>query len=73
MDERISEEEDSDYKDARIQFLNNKGAREDENIENQEVNIEQEEPTTSRKVGRPKNLTKEEIIVNKSLIKQEQE
>ena len=73
MDERIREEENSDYEDARIEFLNNEGAREEENIENQEVNIEQEEPTTSRKVGRPKNLTKEAIIVNKSLRKQEQE
>ena len=73
MDERISGEEDSDYEDARIEFLNNEGAREEENVENQEVNIEQEEPTTSRKAGRPKNLTKEAIIVNKSLRKQEQE
>ena len=67
MDERISEEENSDYEDARTEFLNNEGAREEKNIENQEVNIEQEEPTTSRKVGRPKNLTKKAIIVNKSL------
>ena len=59
VDEGISEEE-SDYKDARIKSLNNENTREEENNENQEVNIEQEELTTSRKVGRPKNLTKED-------------
>ena len=72
MNEKISEEEDSDYEDARIKFLNNED-RKEENNENQEVNTEQEEPTTSRKIGRPKNLTKEAIIVDKSLRKQEQE
>lgn len=63
-DERISKEEDSEYEDARIEFLNSEDNREEDNNENQEVTIEQEEPTTGKKVGRSKNLTKEAIIVN---------
>ncbi|XP_017762581.1 PREDICTED: acidic leucine-rich nuclear phosphoprotein 32 family member A-like [Eufriesea mexicana] len=72
-EESDSDEESSDYDDARIEIDNDEDTRVEKNNENQEITIEQVEPTTSKEAGRPKNVTKEVIKVKEYLRRREQE
>ena len=69
-EERVNEEEDDDYDDTRMEMVNDENATEEID---QETNIGVEKLPIMRKVGRPRNMTKEVIQVKRYLQRQENE